>query len=406
MLNLLLSIIIKMYQRKQLKILKERISEPRRHIQILSGPRQVGKTTIAIQLTQNLSIPFNFVSSDAVSPSNSVWIDQQWETARIKLENSGAKQILLIIDEIQKIENWSEVVKKNWDTDTNNKSNLKLLLLGSSNMSIQKGLTESLTGRFEVITVPHWSMSEMQKAFNISPEEYIYFGAYPGASELIKDEKRWERYIRDSIIETTISKDILQLTTIQKPALLKNLFELSCKYAGEILSYTKILGQLHDAGNTTTLAHYQELLSKSWMIAGIQKFSGSTISTRSSIPKWLVYNSALSSVYSEYNFEESKQKPEIWGRRVEQAIGAHLINQTNNGDFELYYWREGNDEVDFILKKGRQVISLEVKTNFTKSHRGSEKFNNKYKPFKNLLISKESLSWIDFLEIDVSSLFE
>ena len=246
----------------------------------------------------------------------------------------------------------------------------------------------------------------MLDAFNFTPEEYVFFGSYPGAAYLIKDEKRWKDYILNSIIETTISKDILQLTPIQKPALLKNLFDLSCKYAGEILSYTKMLGQLHDAGNTTTLAHYQELLNKTWMIAGIQKFSGSAVSIKSSIPKWMIYNSSFSSVYSELTFKQSYTQLDMWGRCVERSIGAYLLNQSRVKDFELFYWREGNNEVDFILKKGKKIISLEVKTNKLKFHKGIEKFNQTYKTFKNILVSKDSLSWDEFLKMDISKIFE
>lgn len=394
-----------MYERNQLSTIKKRIKEPRKFIQVILGSRQVGKTTLAEQLAKKVGIPYIFVSTDAVPPSNSVWITQQWETARIKYNTSGAKQFLLIIDEIQKIENWSEVVKKNWDEDTRNKIPIKVILLGSSSISIQSGLTESLAGRFEVILLPHWSYKEMNEAFDFTPEQYVYFGAYPGAADLIGNEKRWTNYIRDSIIETTISKDILQLTRIHKPQLLKNLFELSCKYSSEILSYTKMLGQLHDAGNTTTLAHYQELLNKSWMTTGIQKFSGSKTSEKSSQPKWLVYNTALSSVYSDFNFKETVASPAHWGRRVEQAVGAYLLNQSRINDFELFYWRDGNDEVDFVLKKGRKIISIEVKTSKSDFHSGIEKFAEKYKPYKNILISKNSLSWEEFLLLNIDSLF-
>ncbi|MCF8239924.1 MAG: AAA family ATPase [Melioribacteraceae bacterium] len=395
-----------MYERKQISILKKRLAESRKFIQIILGPRQVGKTTLVNQLIQKMKGMFSFTSTDGVTPGNTFWIDQQWDALRWKLNNSKSKTALLIIDEIQKLENWSEVVKKNWDKDTRNGINIKLLLLGSSSLSIQKGLTESLTGRFEVIKLPHWSFREMKEAFGFSPEEYVYFGAYPGAAELIKSEKRWKNYILDSIVETTVSRDILQLTTIQKPALLKNLFELGCIYSGEILSYNKILGQLHDAGNTTTLRHYQELLDKTWMLSGLQKYSGSAASTKSSIPKWVVFNSALSSVYSDLNFLESQNDLSNWGRKVEQIIGAHLLNEARINDFQLYYWRHVNDEVDYVIKKGKKVITIEVKISHTKFHKGIRKFNQNYKVYRNILISDEVLPWYDFINMDVNSLFK
>lgn len=231
-----------MYYRDQLKILENRIYEKKVLIQVITGPRQVGKTTLANQLAKRITISNIFVSADAVQSSNSIWIQQQWNAARIQMKAQKEKPFLLIIDEIQKINNWSEFVKKEWDKDCRDNLNLKIILLGSSTLLINKGLSESLMGRFEIIKLPHWNYSEMKKAFGLSPEQYVYFGGYPGSVELIKDEHRWKDYIRNSIIETTISKDILQLTSIQKPSLLKNLFELACMYNGEILSYTKILG--------------------------------------------------------------------------------------------------------------------------------------------------------------------
>lgn len=394
-----------MYARKYLGLLKERFNEKRKFIQIILGPRQVGKTTLAGQLCDSLNIPHIFISADSIPTSNLLWIDQQWEVARLKLGSSESNELLLVIDEIQKIINWAEAIKKNWDFDTRNKINIKVLLLGSSSLLIQQGLTESLTGRFEVIQFRHWSYNEMKEAFNLSPEQYVYFGSYPGSIDLIGDEKRWREYIKYAIIETTISKDILQLTNIQKPALLKNLFELGCRYSCEILSYTKIIGQLQDAGNTTTLTHYQDLLDKSWMLKGLQKYSGSQSSVRSSIPKWIIYNSALSTIQSPNNFKDEMLDPVIFGRRVEQAIGSHLLNQSREIGFEVYYWREGNNEVDFVIVKQGVVVTIEVKTGKVKFHKGIEKFNEKYNVHKNILISKEGLTWQEFLDMDIELLF-
>lgn len=395
-----------MYEREQITIVEKRNLEKVHLIQVITGPRQSGKTTLAIQLTKKIKIPFNYVSADGVPASSTVWIEQQWEVARIKLKSFGSDSYLLIIDEIQKINNWSELVKKEWDKDRINKINVRVLLLGSSTILIDKGLSESLTGRFELIKLPHWSLTEMQKAFGFTPEQYVYFGGYPGAAAFISDEIRWRDYLQNSIIETTISKDILQLTTIQKPALLKNLFELSCVYSGEVLSYTKILGQLTDAGNTTTLAHYQNLLDQVWFISGLQKFSGSKISAKSSSPKWMTYNTALISIYSGQNFERTTSHPEIWGRRIEQAIGAYLLNQSRLLNFNLFYWRDGNNEVDFIIRKDKKIIAVEVKSGRAKFHAGLEIFKKKYKPFKTLLISEDSLHWEVFLKLNIDELFQ
>lgn len=394
-----------MYQRKQLKLLLDRIAAKTNLIQVITGPRQVGKTTLASQLAAQIKIPNFYLSADTIQSSNQLWIRQQWEQARIKMKVEKSKSFLLIIDEIQKINNWSEQVKKEWDEDRRNKTDIKVLLLGSSTLLISKGLNESLMGRFEMIKLPHWSFIEMKDAFDFSPEQYVYFGGYPGSASLISDEHRWKDYIQNAMIEATISKDILQLTNIQKPALLKNLFELACLYNGEILSYTKILGQLTDAGNTTTLTHYQNLLNQVWLISGLQKFSGSKITARSSTPKWLLYNTSLSSAYDENNFSDIKKNSVLWGRKVEQTIGAYLLNSSRVENFKIFYWRDGNNEVDFILQKGKKIIALEVKLGNAKSHTGLNVFNEKYKPAKSLLISNDGLSWKDFLRFDINELF-
>ncbi|NWF88028.1 MAG: ATP-binding protein [Ignavibacteriaceae bacterium] len=394
-----------MFIRKQLSELQSRIQDKNHLIQVITGPRQVGKTTLASQLVDKIQIPYSFISADAVPSSLTTWVEQQWEAARIKLKNSDAESFLLIIDEIQKIHNWSEVVKKLYDQDRRNKINLKVILLGSSTLMIAKGLTESLTGRFELIQLPHWTYSEMNEAFGLTPEQFVYFGSYPGSAIFISDEKRWRDYILNSIIEPTISKDILQLTAIQKPALLKSLFEHACLYNSEILSYNKMLGQLLDAGNTTTLSHYQRLLDSAWMITGLQKFSGSTVKIKSSTPKLLTYNTAFVSVYSNVDFATIITKPELWGRRVEQSVGAYLLNQSRIHNFDLFYWREGNAEVDFVLRKNKKLVTVEVKAGKVKFHEGLELFKKKYKPAKSILISEDNLSWQEFIKTDTLTLF-
>lgn len=250
-----------MFERHHLQILISRMTEPRRFIQLILGPRQVGKTTLANQLAQKLFIPTLFVSANTIAASDTIWLRQQWETATLKAKQETAGETLLIVDEIQKIGNWSETVKLLWDEDTRLGHNIKVILLGSSRMLLQRGLTESLAGRFEKTYMGHWSFSEMQSAFGWDANQYSWFGGYPGSASLISDELRWKQYIRTSMIDTSVSKDILMTTRIDKPALMKKLFELGCLYSGQIMSYTKMLGQLQDAGNTTTLSRYLDLLN-------------------------------------------------------------------------------------------------------------------------------------------------
>lgn len=394
-----------MFYRVDFETVKERVQEDRKFIQVILGPRQVGKTTMINQLLPQLSIPNLYESADAVLAKNSAWLTQIWESARLQMKISGAKEFLLVIDEIQKIDNWSEIVKQQWDKDTREKINIKVILLGSSRLLIQKGLTESLAGRFETLYLGHWTYAEMQEAFGWSIEQYVYFGGYPGSATLIDDEERWKNYIKDSLIETSISKDILMLTRVDKPALLKRLFELGSLYSGQILSYTKIIGQLQDAGNTTTLANYLKLLSDCGLLGGLDKYAGDIIRKRGSSPKFQVYNNALITSQSNETYEKAIVNPELWGRLVESSVGAHLINNSISERYNLYYWREGNHEVDFILEKGDKVIGLEVKSGMKAENTGMSVFAEKFHPEKVLLVGTRGIPYEEFLRINPKELF-
>lgn len=394
-----------MFERAELQLIKKRVNEPRRFIQVISGPRQVGKTTLVSQLAGQLSFPVLYEAADAVPAGNSAWIDQVWDTVRLRLKAEKAGQYLLILDEIQKISNWSESVKKNWDRDTVSGINLKVVLLGSSRLLLQQGLTESLAGRFENITLGHWSFDEMHRAFGWDADTWAWFGGYPGSAALINDEDRWKRYIRDSLIETSISKDILMMSRIDKPALLKNLFELGCIYSGQVLSYTKILGQLQEAGNTTTLAHYLRLLGAAGLLTGLDKYSGSLVRSRSSSPKFQVYNNALLSLQRRENFAEIRNNPSEWGRVIESAVGAYLAGEAMKGVFSLWYWRDRNDEVDFIIERDGEVVGIEVKSAYRRDKRGMAAFQKRYDPVMTLVIDNNTLPWHEFIRISPADLF-
>ncbi len=397
---------MKTFERFHLQILRKRIEdEPKRFIQVIYGPRQVGKTTLVRQLLNQTELPWHYSSADGVAASDSVWISQQWEAARLICRRHEKNRAILVIDEVQKVENWSEQVKKEWDRDQASDIELYVILLGSSRLLLQQGLTESLSGRYESIFMGHWSYSEMKEAFGFSPEEFVWFGGYPGSADLIGDESRWKQYVRDSLIETTISKDILMMTRVDKPFLMKRLFELGCEYSGQILSYNKILGQLHDAGNTTTLSHYLHLLDTAGLLGGLNKFSPNIIRKRASSPKFQVYNTALISAQHPEPFEEVRNRPAEWGRWVESSVGAHLLNSGLNSGIDVMYWRHSNDEVDFVLQKGEQVIGIEVKSGRRKYSGGMQAFSDKFSPKKVLLIGDEGLPWQEFLELNPSELF-
>lgn len=394
-----------MYELAYLKSVKERIEEPRRFIQVILGPRQVGKTTMVTQLLYQLSIPNQIESADAISASNTSWLIQVWESVRLRMKALGMKEFLLVIDEIQKIDNWSEIVKQQWDKDTRENTNIKVIILGSSRLLIQKGLTESLAGRFETIHLGHWSYAEMRDAFGWNIEQYFYFGGYPGSASLINDEERWKNYVRDSLIETSISRDILMMTRVDKPSLLKRLFEIGCLYSGQILSYTKIIGQLQDAGNTTTLANYLKLLSDSGLLGGLDKYAGDIIRKRGSSPKFQVYNNALITAQSKDTYKNTLHNSEVWGRLAESSVGTHLINHSISGKYNLYYWRNGNYEVDFVLEKGENLIGLEVKSGMKTQNTGMGIFAKQFHPQKVLLIGTGGIPFETFLQINPKELF-
>ena len=393
-----------MFERPHLQQIIKRMEEPRKFIQVIFGPRQVGKTTLVNQMVKKYSFGSLVVSADAIDAYNTYWLEQQWELARIKLTQSGGEEFLLVVDEIQKIDNWSEKVKSLWDQDTKNNLPLKVIVLGSSRLLIQQGLTESLAGRFETTFMSHWSYSEMLAAFGWNEKQYVYFGGYPGAASLISDQQRWKQYVRESLIETSISKDILMLTRVDKPALMKRLFELSCTYSGQILSYNKMLGQLRDAGNTTTLSHYLTLLSTAGLVTGIEKYSSNIIRKKSSSPKFQVYNTALISALSNESFEDALQNPAVWGRLVESAVGVHLLNHSVSGDFALTYWREGNDEVDFVIEQ-KKLIGIEVKSGAVHNTSGMAAFKKKFNPDKLVVIGNTGLPWQEFLQMKPEELF-
>jgi predicted AAA+ superfamily ATPase len=388
-----------MYLRPMYHTLVKRIGEPRRFIQVLAGPRQTGKTTIVRQITEANQIPLHYASADEPTLQSRAWIEQQWETGRLlATETKGKGEALLVLDEVQKVTGWSEVVKRLWDSDTRNNLSIKVVLLGSAPLLIQRGLTESLAGRFEIIPVPHWSYSEMREAFGWDLDHFIYFGGYPGAADLIADRQRWSRYIVDSLIETTLSRDILLLTRVDKPALLRRLFQLGCSFSGQILSYQKMIGQLQDAGNTTTLAHYLELLTGAGMLTGLQKYAANEVRERASSPKLQVLNTALLSAPSRLSFEEARKDREYWGRLTESSVGAHLINSAAGTGVELFYWRERSREVDFVLRSGKTVVAIEVKSGARKEGLpGMDAFDKAFQPQRKLLTGGDGIPLEKFL---------
>lgn len=394
-----------MFKRKIFSSIYSSINTPRKFILILMGPRQIGKTTLIEQLAPALSCPLIFVSADDPLHQNRSWLETQWKQARSLLAN-GAPEIVLAIDEVQKIPQWSQIVKTYWDEDSRNKVNLKVILLGSSALRLKKDSSESLAGRFEKIALMQWSKQEMAEAFGFDFEDYLYFGGYPGAASLITDPIRWKKYIRDSIVESVLSVDILALQRVEKPALLKQLFFLACEYSGQILSYQKILGQLQESGNTATAAFYLDLLTAAGLVKGLQKWSFEKVRTRASSPKLNVMDIGFMTAVLDYSRDELKQNTELRGRVVESLVGTHLIHQADELNCEIFYWNDGHHEVDFIVKKGSKVMAIEVKSGRkSRSLNGLNVFLKKYPQCSSLVVGGGGIPLETFLTTPVTDWF-
>lgn len=386
------------YIRAQHAVLLKRLSGPRYFIQVVAGPRQVGKSTLVHQVLKNLGLEAHTVSADDPEAQSTAWIAREWDMARILAQRNKRKGAVLVIDEVQKVPRWSDAVKARWDDDSRKGIKLKVVLLGSSPLLMQQGLQESMAGRFELVRMQQWSFAEMQEAFGWNLDRYLFHGGYPGAAKLIRDLPRWRSYMRDTLIETSIARDVLQMTRVDKPALFRRLFELGCYYSGQELSYTKMLGQLQDAGNTTTLSWYGELTSQVGLLTPMQKYAGQQVRRRASSPKWMVHDTGLMTAPMGISLAMAKKEPSLWGRIVESAVGAHLLRGAREEGYEVCYWRDGAHEVDFVVQRGRKLTAIEVKSARVPSALpGMAAFHEASKPVRSLLIGEGGIDLAEFL---------
>lgn len=377
------------FHRPAYDTLLTRLREPRRYVQIVSGPRQVGKTTLVRQVAEDLEVSSHMATADDPGLRDRTWLAAQWEVGR-RLARSASGAVL-ILDEIQKIGGWSETVKRLWAEDGVAGIDLKVVLLGSAPLLMQQGLNETLAGRFEVIRLGHWSLAEMQEAFGWDLETFLFYGGYPGAVPLSGDLQRWRAYILDSLIETAIARDILLLTRVDKPALLRQLFRLGCDYSAQVVSYQKLVGQLQDAGNTTTIAHYLDLLRQVGLLAGLEKYSGSKVRQRGSSPKLLALDTALVTAMSSHSLASARADADFWGRLVETAVGAHLFNTSAPG-LDVTWWRDRNREVDFVVSAADEAVAIEVSSGRRKaSLPGLEAFGTRVPHARPLLVGAQGL---------------
>lgn len=397
-----------MYQRRHLDILKSRMAEPRRRMQIVMGPRQVGKSTLVGQFTEGVSVPFDFFAADGVNRFDSSWIPNKWQQVRMRMDIHSEQEHILIIDEVQKIRGWSEQVKKEWDEDSRSHRNLKVILLGSPRLLLQKGLEESLEGRFETIKMGYWDWQEMHEAFGFSMDEYVYFGGFPGLAPDIQDEDRWRNLMEDSIISPILIRDILEIEEIRNPALLRQVFELACIESAKELSLTKMQGTMN-SGTVPTIKNYLDILNKSMIVQPLQNYSPSRVKEKQSVPKMQVFNNAFRNRFGTFSFDEARVDPAEWGRLVESAVGAHLANRAMTDDYELFYWRnERRQECDYVLRKGQALVAIEVKSGSVDKTVGFEKFKEQFADNVTaaFIVGPHALPLDDFFIMDLKSLFK
>lgn len=383
------------YQRSLFSDLQRILQSPSPVMHVLVGPRQVGKTTIARQLADSLGFSAIVATADSPTPLDGAWIETQWRRALMRASDGP---VLLVLDEVQKVSGWSESVKLLWDGRDFAKD-IRVLLLGSSALLMQDGLTESLAGRFLLHRCPHWSFAECREAFGWTLEQWIFFGGYPGAAAFVHDESLWKRYIVDSLIETVLARDVYQMARVGKPVLLRHLFALAATLPAQIVSYTKMLGQLQDAGNTTTLAHYLRLLEGAFLLSGLELFSRGTQRKRGSSPKLVLWNNALVSSLGLRSLEQAASDPVWWGRLVENAVGAHLCNGLGSMEFGVTYWRDGKYEVDFVVERGKDIWAIEVKSGGTGDAKGLERFRAKYPEAKTLMVGGPGIPLEEFFSV-------
>lgn len=329
---------------------KKRWNDPKGLLQVLTGPRQVGKTTAITSLIDEKNTIY--ASADLPSPPTIDFIVTHWEKAR----GFPTPDRALVLDEVQKIPRWSEVVKGLWEEDRRNRFPLKVCLLGSSALLIEKGLSESLTGRFETSYFPHWIFPECRETFGSSLAAYAVIGGYPKAYDFREDPERLEGYLQSSIIEPALGRDILALHSVDKPALLRQLFWYVSRLPSQIVSYEKILAHLQGRGNSATLVHYSELLAAAFLVVPLSNFSFRPHRTKRSLPKWVIPNPAL--------IDSSIRKQGLAGFLFENLVGAHLLNIFfGSKRYSLHYWREEEREIDFILAdKNEPTLAIEVKS--------------------------------------------
>ena len=389
-----------MYERSFVTTLSDRLRESRRFIQVVIGPRQTGKSTGVSQALGKLSAPVVEYAFDRPRDRRSAKLEEIWGQALEMLGSSP--EVILSLDEIQKVPDWSSTVKFLWDEDTRRGNNIKVVATGSSALTLRGGMAESLKGRFEEIASTQWTLAECRDAFGYSLDDFLFFGGYPGAAALKDEPDRWFAYMHDSIIEPTITQDVLEMETVKKPALLRALFEIGAMYSAREISYRKLLGQLDDRGNTEVISHYLDLLSHAGLLSGLRKYDEKPLRSKTSSPRLLVHDTSLMTAASEEDAEALFANPAQKGHLIETAAGAYLLERSRQERFSVRWWRDRNDEVDFVITKGRKRTAIEVKGGHTRRTKGLGAFVEKYPGTYVLIVGAESCPLEEFLLGNIS----
>lgn len=375
-----------MFERSQVSTLAARMAgDGTWTMQFVVGPRQTGKSTMVAQAIKRSGVVSHFVSSDEATVADAAWIEREWAVARTMAKSSGGP-VVFCIDEVQGVPGWARCVKALYDRDRREGTPVRAVLSGSSSLLLHKGMEDSLMGRFEIIPSAQWTLSECREAFGFSLEEFVYFGGYPGAAPFSSDEARWRSYMRDAIVEPTISKDVLEMGSVRKPAIMRNLFRLGCAYSGQELSYSKMLGQLDGKGNTDTIAGYLDLLGKAGMLSGIQKFSDKETAKRRSSPRLMVHDTSLMTSMSDKGRATLLGDPATRGRLVESAVGAYLLERSVAEGFEVMWWRDRTKEVDFVLRDGPSLSAIEVKSGGESEQSGMAEFLDRHPGARRIVV--------------------
>ena len=372
--------------------LLENLARQAHVLQILTGPRQVGKTTAIHQFLAEWPEPAFYATADQLTPPDGQWLTEIWRQAR-KLDGTMP---LLVVDEIQKVSRWSEAVKMLHDEDVRTQEPLRVILLGSSALLLQRGMQESLAGRFQLTHCPHWSYPECRQAFGWTLDQFLFFGGYPGAVPFIDDFKAWKDYIQNSLLETVIGRDIPAVHRIDHPALFRQTLALVCRHPAEIISLQKLLGQLQDRGSINTLANYLDLIAGAYLVEPVRKYSPRAIRVRTSSPKLIARNNAIVTALRGASFEETLRDRTFYGRLVENAVGAAFLNA---GD-AVFYWSERDREVDFVVERGRDLLAVEVTAGEGHPMPGLKTLLNRYPDARPVVIggAHSDLSVEQFLE--------